>query len=152
MDNWGSIFFSILDTLIKVLLPVVAGYAINYFSQKVGREKFMLAQQVVTSIVASLEQQYRSGEIPKDDRFALAMEQGIKRTGLSEDQVSQLIKEAVFQINVGLKKYEYPNTTPGFEAQGEISSVSSTVEQPTDTAAEEQTEQIDNQTIQGSEV
>jgi hypothetical protein len=152
MDNWGSIIFSILDTLIKVLLPVVAGYAINYFREKVGREKFMLAQQVVTSIVASLEQQYRSGEIPKDDRFALAMEQGIKRTGLSEEQVSQLIKESVFQINAGLKKYDYPNTSPGFEVQGPTSSVSSTVEQPMDTVAEGQTEQVANMTIRGSKV
>jgi len=100
--------FAVLDALIKVLLPIAVSMFINYLIKKIGRERYLLARDIVSSIVSTLEQQYRSGEIPKDDRFALAIEAGIKRTGLTEEQVAQLIKEAVFVMNVQLGKYIYP--------------------------------------------
>ncbi len=153
MNTWGSILYTILDILIKMLLPVIAGYAINYLNKKLGRERFMLAREIVASIVSSLEQQYRSGEIPKDDRFALAMEQGIKRTGLSEDQVAQLIKEAVFRINVSMNKYNYAKVSTGFALQGQSLSVSPG--QPTVTpvaAGPDQGSAVDNAVLPAQEV
>lgn len=107
MEKYSTILVPVLNTLVTVLLPVLAGYVIKFLAKKLGREKFLLARELIFSIVASLEQQYRAGEIAKDDRFALALEWGIKRTGLTEEQVAHLISEAVFQINVQLKKYDY---------------------------------------------
>lgn len=124
MGDYQQLLFSVLDGLIRVLVPVLAGFLINYLVKKMGRERFLLAKDIVTSIVATLEQQYRSGEIPKDDRFALALDHGIKRTGLTEEQVALLIKEAVFLMNVQLGKYAYPSgASQSFYAQGTSSPV-----------------------------
>ncbi len=132
MQDFSALLFQILDGLIKILLPVVAGVGINYLAKKIGREKFSLAKDVIGSIVSTLEQQYRSGEIPKDDRFSLALEQGVKRTGLTEQQVALLIKEAVFIMNAQLGKYTYAPAAPqSFNTQGSVSEVAT---QPADSA------------------
>ncbi len=125
MQDFSTLLFQVLDGLIKILLPVVAGIGINYLAKKIGREKFLLAKDVIGSIVSTLEQQYRSGEIPKDDRFALALEQGVKHTGLTEQQVASLIKEAVFIMNAQLGKYTYTPAAPqSFNPQGSTAEVS----------------------------
>ena len=122
MSDTNTLLFQVLDTIIKVLLPIAVTLAMNFLVKRLGREKFLMSKDIIGSIVATLEQQYRSGEIPKDDRFALALDAGIKKTGLSESQVAELIKEAVFTINVQMGKYSYP-TAPGFSLQGEATPV-----------------------------
>ncbi|HWJ02815.1 MAG TPA: hypothetical protein VNU93_03990 [Verrucomicrobiae bacterium] len=122
MENWSTILFQILDGIIKIVVPIAATVFMNYLAKRLSRERFLLAKDVIGSIVSTLEQQYRTGEIPKDDRFSLAMETGLKKTGLTEEQVAQLIKEAVFLMNVQLGKYSY-NTAQGFLAQGNSAQV-----------------------------
>ena len=122
MSETNTFLFQVLDTLIKVLLPIAVTLAMNFLVKKLGREKFLMSKDIIGSIVATLEQQYRSGEIPKDDRFSLALDAGIKKTGLSQAQVAELIKEAVFAINVQMGKYSYP-TAPGFSLQGDATPV-----------------------------
>ncbi|MDA8442724.1 MAG: hypothetical protein M0Z55_10175 [Peptococcaceae bacterium] len=107
MQTYADVLGPILDGLIRILIPIVSGILINFLVKRIGREKLLLAKEIMGGVVAALEQQYRSGEIPKDDRFALAVEQGLKRTGLSEEQLIQLIKEAVFSMNVQMGKYDY---------------------------------------------
>jgi len=69
-----------------------------------------MAREIVASIVNGIEQQYRSGQIPKDDRYILALRQGIEQTKLNEEQVAGLIQEAVLKFNVQIGKYtETPN-------------------------------------------
>lgn len=104
---WGELLYSILDILIKAVVPVAAGILINYVLKKIDREKFGAAQDIVASIVKGIEQQYRSGQIAKEDRYILALRNGMAKTKLSEEQVAGLIQEAVLQFNLQIGKYDH---------------------------------------------
>jgi len=105
MSEWGQLLYSLLDILVKAVIPVMAGVTINFLLKKIGREKFQLAREIVASIVNGVEQQYRSGQIAKDDRYILALRQGIEQTGLTEEKVGGLIQEAVMRFNLQIGKY-----------------------------------------------
>lgn len=153
MQNYSSIIFEVLNTLITILLPVVAGILLNFLNKKLGREKLLLAKDIISSVVLTLEQQYRSGEIPKDDRFALAIEQGIKRTGLTEEQVAQLVKEAVFIMNVQMNKYDYQNSAPqqSFSPQAETTKVDNINQEVAPVIAQGRPGLLDSLVIPGKE-
>jgi len=120
VGDYQQILFTVLDGLIRLLVPILGGFLLNYLVKRMGRDRFLFAKTVFTSIVSTLEQQYRCGEIPKDDRFALAMELGIKKTGLSEEQCALLIREAVFAMNVQIGKYAYSNTVSSSEVPDNV--------------------------------
>ncbi|HHW03428.1 MAG TPA: phage holin [Thermoanaerobacterales bacterium] len=107
-----KLILDILYYAIQLIILLAMGYFITYLKTRIGTEKTKEYYDLAKRIVLAAEQVFgpKTGEQKKD--FVMKfLKQRIPY--LTEDEITNLVEAAVFEMNAMLKKHELENDTPG---------------------------------------
>ena len=98
--------FNILKIVVSVVAALIALYLVPYLKNKLQDDKYAQLMLMVTTAVQAAEQTIGTGQgkLKKAEVISFVSD-WMNKNGIviSEDQLSQLIESAVFQMNLEIK-------------------------------------------------
>lgn len=99
----NDITFSILKIIVSVAAALIAVYAVPYLYALKDNEKLALVSSMVETAVLAAEQTIKTGGAAKREEVMRFMTDWLnqKKIAITQEQLSQLLEAAVFQLNRG---------------------------------------------------
>ena len=102
----NDLTFNILKIVISVVTALIAAYLVPYLKNKLREDKYSELVVMVHTAVQAAEQTIGAGEgkLKKEEVIKFVTDY-MNKSGfvISQDQLSQLIEAAVFQMNLEIK-------------------------------------------------
>ena len=97
----NEITFSILKIMVSVAAALITVYAVPYLYTLKDNEKYALVSDMMETAVLAAEQTIKTGGTAKREAVLRFMTDWLneKRIAISQEQLSQLLEAAVYELN-----------------------------------------------------